>query len=160
MNRPVHPEARDMWRKWYRATLQEIYKVHSESRLLITPDMAMEQLHSVLRDVFLALKNQEEENSVDNAKEAPRFVPPQFDFDAFEREAHRHAVDLYYRTYFPKSKGAPRLHENALEPLREMQREGFGYKKIADALGLTKDIVRDRLTGRKRRKEIGGKADD
>jgi hypothetical protein len=151
---------RRVWRKWYKPVLDDLYELYERASFLLKPDQAIEKMEEAFRD---ALHRVETETV---AEASPHARPTQvfrFDDSAFAREAHHYAVDLFYRTYFPRSpegksrKGAPQLPTEYLDRILQLKRLGMNYVEIAKKLGQPKDRMRHqvKIAEKRRPKQLG-----
>lgn len=76
-----------------------------------------------------------------------------FDFDAYRREAHHYAVDQFYKTYFPRRRGAPPLPDYYLDRILRLRRKGLNYVAIAEKLCQPKDKVRKQVEAAEKRRQ-------
>ena len=130
---------REMWRKRYSQVLDWIFEEYASGKL-IRPDDAMDLMEELLEK----LVGEDEQSSLDRT--TPRPVPiMRFDFDAYRREAHHYAVDRFYKTYFPRKRGAPQLSEGYLDQILQLKSKGLNYVAIAEKLGQPKDRMRHQV---------------
>jgi hypothetical protein len=153
---------RRIWRKWYKLTLDSLFSEFESKEFLLTPDVAIEKMELAFRRI---LSDSGSEAQPDSSSRPGQ--PFRFDETAFTREAHHYAVDLFYRTYFPREaggerksrKGAPQLSIEYLDRVLKLSDEGLEPHEIAERLGQSDPQARDRirkqiLAGRKRYIEI------
>ena len=143
---------RQIWRKWYKPTLDDLFKECESLGILLTPYIAIEQMELLLEDVSRHF----EEECQSDAKKDPTPSRHYFRFDqvAFRREAHHYAVDLFYKTYYPRS-GAPQLSIEYLNDVLELKRKGLNDPQIAERLGQSTDTIRKQVQiAEKRYREI------
>jgi len=96
-----------LWRELYKPTLEELYREAKSKGLLLTPDVAIEEMEQVFKSVFLYV---EDKGSTGPKKDAAPGRRMYFRFDriAFRQEAHHYAVDLFYNTYYSRKQETPR----------------------------------------------------
>jgi hypothetical protein len=145
---------RRIWRKWYKPVLEDLFKECAAIRVQLTPDRAIEEMEVIFGDVFRTV-------SAGTGKEAnkdPDGEPGlifRFDEPAFTCEAHHYAVDLFYRTYFPRGgtqrRGAPRLPTEYTDRIVRLKRQGMNYAQIAAMLGQPKDRMRKQVKAAEKR---------
>ena len=98
---------RQIWRKLYKPTLDNLYRESASRRVRLTPDVALAEMEQVFQSVFQSVEA--EGNSGAKRVPAPRLgLSFQFDRIAFRREAHHYAVNLFYKTYFSRKHESPR----------------------------------------------------
>lgn len=135
-------EPKAMWRALYRAILDTAFEDSSKSGLHMTPDQAIETLYSELAIHFPKSKL--------TRTDGRPLLQPRIDLMAGRREAHHYAVDLYYRTYFARNKGAPRVSESDNVKLLEARERGLTYRQIAEMTNLSIEAVRKRISRARR----------
>ena len=145
-------ELKEFLRKYdyWKRTLEKMFKEAEANGEFLWPDDAMRRLNAIL----LEAGKKQNVTAILEGK--------QVDPIAYWRDLHIHAVNLHYRTYYPR-KGAPRLSDEHLNKLLDMhEKEGLSYKDIAMKLELNlktseeietaEDKYRKRIqTARKRR---------
>jgi hypothetical protein len=148
---------RRIWRSLYKPLLEDLFKTYASIRVQLTPDWAMEEMDEVFSDVFRRInaENGPEAKKDPGAQPRPIF---RFDESAFTREAHHYAVDLFYRTYFPRRsvegksrRGAPSLPTDYVDRILQLMRRGLGYAEIAKNLGQPKDRMRKQVKAAEKR---------
>lgn len=98
---------RQIWRKLYKPTLDNLYRESASSRVRLTPDVALAEMEQVFQSVFQSVEA--EGSSRTKRVPAPRpSLSFRFDRIAFRREAHHYAVNLFYKTYFSRKHESPR----------------------------------------------------
>jgi hypothetical protein len=143
---------REIWRKLYKPTLDDLFTECKALGILLTPYAAIEQMELLLEGVSRRF----EEEGQSEARKDPTPGRRYFRFDqvAFRREAHHYAVDLFYRTYYPRS-GAPQLPIEYLNDVLELKRKGLNDPQIAERLGQSTDTIRKQVRiAEKRYREI------
>jgi hypothetical protein len=144
-------EARLLWRDLFSASLDAIYQDSAARGAFLTPDAAMAALMDDLAALFPSRKGAESEMGTT----ARTHLQPRMDRIAGLRDAHRYAVNLFYRTYFPR-KGAPPIPEDDLAKLLDLHERGLSYGQIAQEFKLpypqSKDMIRKRIAVAKQKK--------
>jgi hypothetical protein len=137
---------RRAWRKWYKPVLDDLYESYERASLFLKPDQAMEEMEEAFRDMLQRVETETVAEASPHARPTRVF---RFDDSAFAREAHHYAVDLFYRTYFPRGgiqrKGAPALPKDYLQWILQLKREGMNPAEIAKKLGQPKDRMRKQV---------------
>jgi hypothetical protein len=113
----------------------------------LTPDEAMKTLDEVLKKWSEVLAKQDL-----SAHDTRR--PIRIDVVASLQKIHHYAVDVYYKTYFPRRggmegkprRGAPRLSMEYLERIRQLSRQGRNAAQIARELGQSDPGAVDRIS--------------
>ena len=129
-------ELRAMWRKRYRFTLDAIFEEYSSVGMMVTPDQAMDLMEDLLREW---VNKDASEESKGTSRPTVLF---RFDSDALSREAHHYAVDRFYKTYYPRRRGAPPLPDYHLDRILALRRKGWNYVAIAKELGQRADTTK------------------
>ena len=132
---------RRMWRELYRDALNCIFEESASREIVIGPDIAVALMEEEAAKAFVDRPPQ---------STGTRAFPSsthmfRFDFDAYRREAHHYAVDKFYKTYFPRKRGAPRLPDSHLDWILAQRRKGLNDVAIAGKLGLRKDTAKYRV---------------
>jgi hypothetical protein len=148
--------AKKTWRELYKPILDHLFASARSSGTFLTPDGAMAALKEDLATEFPSRKGAEPTKGLT----VRTYLRPRMDLVAGLREAHRYAVDLFYRTYFPR-KGAPRTADQDLATMLSLREQGKNYRSIALFFGLpypeSKDMIRKRIeSARQRRAKKGG----
>jgi hypothetical protein len=142
-------ELRRMWRRRYMSVLDSIFEQCASNKILVGPDEAMDWMEGLLKSLVTTGEEAPNEGS---PRESPTF---RFDDDAFRREAHHYAVDRFYKTYFPRRRGAPPLPSAYLDRILQLRRKGFNYVAIAKELGQPKDRMRKQVSiAERHRREV------
>jgi hypothetical protein len=134
-----------MWRKRYRFTLDAIFEEYSSVGMMVAPDEAMDLMHDLLRDWV-----SRDASEASKATSRPATLV-RFDSDAFSREAHHYAVDLFYKTYFPRGRGTPPLPDSYLNGILKLRREGLSHLAIANRLGIRRDTAKYQVAAAEKR---------
>jgi hypothetical protein len=143
---------RRTWRKFYKPTLDDLFKEYESIGILLTPCMAIEEMEQLFEDMSLRFEKDRRSETKKNPTAGHRYF--RFDHVAFRREAHHYAVDLFYKTYYPRS-GAPRLSIEYLGTVLELRRKGLNDPQIAERLGQSTDTIRKQIRiAKKRYREI------
>jgi hypothetical protein len=143
---------RQIWRKWYKPTLDDLFREYESIGILLTPCMAIEEMEQLFKAI--SLRFEEERRSEAKKDPTPGHRYFRFDHIAFRREAHHYAVDLFYKTYYPRS-GAPQLSIEYLGAVLELRRKGLNDPQIAERLGQSTDTIRKQVRiAEKRYREI------
>lgn len=108
--------------------LQQMFDKAFKEGKILWPDDAVKELMSLWDRVFKneASKKIVEKTIEENAKSNER----EKDFIAEAQKAHIDAVNLFYRTYFPR-RGAPRIQAENIARIMELHRQGKSYRSIA-----------------------------
>jgi hypothetical protein len=136
-------ELRQMWRKRYRYILDSIFEEFASNKTTIRPDEAMELMKACLE------KMANDGKRSDDATSGPAYF--QFDFVAYRREAHHYAVDRFYKTYYPRKRGAPPLPDTYLDRILRLRLKGPNYISIAEKLGQPQEKMRKQVEAAEKR---------
>ena len=139
-------ELREMWRKRYRHILDMVFEDCASNKFTIEPDQAMDLMEELLEK--LVSNGEQSKHNQATPGTRPIF---RFDFDAYRREAHHYAVDRYYKTYFPRKRGAASLPTSYLDNILALRFKGLNYVAIAEKLGVPKDRMRKQVAIAERR---------
>jgi len=138
---------RSMWRRLYRNFLDSIFEECASHHIALTPDFAVDFMEELLERI--ASTGQEAVGPDKGAPRKPRIF--RFDAPAFRREAHHYAVDRYYKTYFPRKRGAPPLPLDYLDRILTLRRKGWNDERIARQLGQPRDNIRKQISAAEKR---------
>jgi hypothetical protein len=127
---------RAAWRKRYRFTLDAIFEEYAAIGVRVTPDEALELMEDLLCEWV------SKDASVASDGTLRPLALFRFDFAAFRREAHHYAVDQFYKTYFPRRRGAPPLPDYHIDRILALRRKGWNYVAIAKELGQPEDTTK------------------
>ena len=133
-------ELRDGWRKLYTRLLDSILGECASEGITIGPDEAMDWMERC----FEKLASDGKQSSLDEAISGST-SNLRFDFAAYRRDAHHYAVDRFYKTYFPRKRGAPPLPDFYFDPILRLRARGMNSVVIADKLGQPKDRIRKQV---------------
>jgi hypothetical protein len=142
-------ELREVLRKQYQFALDVIFAEHASSKLLVKPDTAMELAEDLLyervkKDVYEVTQNTSRPTAI-----------LRFDPAAIRREAHHYAVDQFYKTYFPRKRGAPPLPDSHIDRIIALRRKGLSRvataEKLAVELGLRLDTAKYQVAAAEKR---------
>jgi hypothetical protein len=139
---------RRIWRKWYKPTLDDLFKEYESIDVLLTPEAAIEKMEELFKWVLDRSESADSSEPTSNPIGRPTF---RFDEVAMTREAHHYAVDLFYN--FPRKpgsqgkprRGAPPLPMEYLDRILQLRRKGIKPFKIAEILGQPKDRMRKQI---------------
>jgi hypothetical protein len=120
----------------FKRFLDEMFEVAITAESRLTPDAAMRELDDVLESVLEAM------DKTKTATVRPS-RPLRIDVVAARQKIHHYAVDLFYRTYFPRKagmegqprRGATGLPLEYLDQVLKLSREGKNPAQIATLLG-------------------------
>jgi hypothetical protein len=133
-------ELRKMWRTLYAHVLDSIFEECASNEITVGPDKAMDWMEGC----FEKLASDGKQSSLDEAISGST-SNLRFDFAAYRRDAHHYAVDRFYKTYFPRKRGAPPLPDFYFDPILRLRFKGWNYAAIADELGLPKERIRKQV---------------
>jgi hypothetical protein len=119
-------ELRALWRKRYTELLDSIFKESASNEITIGPDDALDLMEECLRRLAFDGK----QSNLDETKSGSR-SNLRFDFAAYRREAHHYAVKRFYKTYFPRKRGAPQLPESHIDRILGLRFKRLNYVAIA-----------------------------
>lgn len=139
-------ELREMWRKGYRRMLDLIFEECASDGITVWPDEAMDWMEEYLEK--LASDGEQSKLGETMSGLASNL---RFDSAAYRREAHHYAVDLFYRTYFPRKRGAPPLPTAYLDRILQLRFKGLNYVSIAEKLGQPKDRMKKQVEAAEKR---------
>jgi KaiC/GvpD/RAD55 family RecA-like ATPase len=139
-----------IWCKWYKPTLDELFKEFESAGFWLTPDAAIEEMEKLFNRVLGRTEAAGGANPKNDAMQSTMF---RFDHVAMTCEAHHYAVDLFYKYYFPRTpeskgkarRGTTRLPEKYLDRILKLLRRGKNYVQIAQLLGQPKDRMRHQV---------------
>jgi hypothetical protein len=141
---------RASWRAHYRHVLDLIFEEHAAQEIIVLPDEAVRLMEEMTERLFKDILR-----TAPDSDASPSMSVVRFDYDAYRREAHHYAVDRFYKTYFPRKRGAPPLPDSYLDPILQLRFMGLNYAAIANRLGMDKETVRKRLpVAEKRWREV------
>jgi hypothetical protein len=139
-------ELRQVWRKRYEFLLDSIFKECASREITLSPDEAMDWMEEFLNK----LANDVERSKLDETRSDPVSIL-RFDATAYRREAHLYAVTRFYKTYFPRKRGAPPLPTAHLDRILQLRFKGMNYVSIAEKLGQPKGTMRKQVAIAERR---------
>ena len=139
-------ELRATWRRHYKRLLDLIFEECASQNITATPDDAMNLMGELTESLFKAILQSKQDGDASGADSVLRF-----DYDAYCREAHHYAVDRFYKTYFPRKRGAPPLPKAYLDQILQLRFKGRNYVSIAEKLGQPKDKMRKQVKAAERR---------
>ena len=145
-----------IWRKWYRPTLDDLFKESESAGLWLTPSAAIEEMAQCFKSVLDRSDAGGSSQLKDNLLGRATF---RFDDVAMTCEAHHYAVDLFYKYYFPRTpastgkarRGAPPLPREYLDRILQLRRQGLNPAQIASRLGQPTDRMRHQVKIAERR---------
>ena len=133
-------DLREEWRKRYEFLLDSIFEECVSCEIILSPDQAMDWMEEFLK----RQANDVERSKLDETKSDPVSIL-RFDAAAYRREAHLYAVTRFYKTYFPRKRGAPPLPTAHLDSILRLRFRGMNYVSIAEKLGLPKGTMRKQV---------------
>jgi hypothetical protein len=139
-------ELRKMWRKGYRRLLDLIFEECASDGITVWPDEAMDWMDELTERLFKTILQSEQGRDASGSDSILRF-----DYDAYRREAHHYAVDRFYKTYFPRKRGAPPLPKAYLDRILQLRFKGWNYVSIAEKLGQPKDRMKKQVEAAEKR---------
>jgi len=139
-------ELRKMWRNRYRDLLDSIFDECASHKIIIGPDDAMDWMEDFLQK----LASDDEQLQLDETVSRP-VSNLRFDVPAYRREAHHYAVDRFYKTYFPRKRGAPPLPEAYVDRILQLRFQKLNYISIAERLGEPKGRVKKQVRAAEKR---------
>jgi hypothetical protein len=131
----------------FKLAIEELFHDAGKAGFRVTPDEVMDLIDQTLQEFF--------DRSVEPEIGATRVGrPPRIDVVAARQKIHLYAVNVYYRTYFPRKagmegkqrRGAPRLSEEYLERIRQLSKKGWNPAQIATELGQSDPGAVDRIS--------------
>ncbi len=134
-------ELRDVWRQRYKNLLDSIFEECASGEITLGPDEAMEWMEECLEK----LASGNDQSKLGETRSGP-VSTVRFDVTAYRRETHHYAVDRYYKTYFPRRRGAPPLPDHYYDPILRLRFKGLNYAAIAEKLGVPKERIRKQVT--------------
>jgi hypothetical protein len=139
-------ELRALWRKRYTELLDSIFKECASHELTIGPYDALDLMEECLKRLAFDGKQSNLHETRPGSRSNLRF-----DFVAYRREAHHYAVEQFYKTYFPRKRGAPMLPTAHIDRILALRFKGLNYVAIAERLGQPKDRVRKQVEAAEKR---------
>ena len=133
-------ELREMWRKLYAHVLDSIFEECASNEITVGPDKAMDWMEGCFEKMASDGKQSSLDETISGSASNLRF-----DFAAYRRDAHHYAVDRFYKTYFPRKRGAPPLPDFYFDPILRLRAKGMNSAAIADKLGQPKDRMRKQV---------------
>jgi len=128
-----------------------IFKEFDSEGIIIEPDEAMQEMDNLLDKLLF---HDSQQANTEGATRPP--VLFRFSSAAYQRDAHHYAVDRYYKTYFPRRRGAEPLPDTYLNEILELRRKGLNYVAIAQKWGVPRDRMRKQVeAAEKRLRELG-----
>jgi hypothetical protein len=137
---------RATWRTHYRRLLDLIFEEHSSQKIILGPDDAMDLMEELTESLFEANLQSKQGGDASGSNSVLRF-----DYDAYRREAHHYAVDRFYKTYFPRKRGAPPLPTAYLDRILQLRFKGMNYVSIAEKLGQPKGRMKKQVEAAEKR---------
>lgn len=122
------------WQNLYKSTLDLIFQECSQSKLVITADCAID----LMEELFAKMIERDKQSNAEPRASRLNFV-------ALRCEAHHYAVDVFYKTYYGRKRGAASLSLEYLDRLLTLRRQGRNESQIASSLGQRKDTIRKQL---------------
>jgi hypothetical protein len=129
-----------MWRKRYTRLLDSIFEECASHEITVGPDEAMDWMEGYLEK----LASDGKQSNLDETISGPASIL-RFDFAAYRRDAHHYAVDRFYKTYFPRKRGAPPLSTGYLGRILQLSREGKNVAQIGKLMKQRKDTIGKQL---------------
>ena len=131
---------RASWRRHYTHLLDSIFEEFASQKIRVTPDVAMDLMDELTERHFKALLQSRQDRDAHGSGSILRF-----DYDAYRREAHLYAVTRFYKTYFPRKRGAPPLPASYLDRILRLRFKGLNYVAIAEKMGQPKGKMRKQV---------------
>jgi hypothetical protein len=147
------------WSDSFDQFLEEIFVVARTNGFRLTPDQAMAELDEALASILATPDTPEKDRGL---TARPRLAV-RIDIVALRCKVHHFAVDLFYKTYFPRRsgtegksrRGAPPLSTEYLGHVLMLSDRGLKPFEIAGKLGQSdprgKDRVRKQIAAAKKR---------
>ena len=130
----------------YTSLLDLIFEECASHNITLEPDEALDWMDELLKKLVTDDEESKREETTSGVTSILRF-----DSAAYRRDAHHYAVDRFYKTYFPRKRGAPPLPTDYVDRILRLRFKGLNYVSIAERLGQPKGTMRKQVPAVERR---------